>query len=86
MQLISQSRVLVEFEGVMIEIQQIQHRRAAGIMTIGFCNIQTKESNMVFKSYSKPGMNATAVNNTVCFVIYCLKYCEMYFEIKVIYQ
>jgi hypothetical protein len=38
---------LVEFEGIMMIIQQYQYSRAAGMMTMGFCNKQTKENNRV---------------------------------------
>jgi hypothetical protein len=88
--LLCQSRLLVEFEGIIMIKQQYQYRRAAGMMTMGFGNKQTKEQTNEGKhcdqSYSKPGMNATAMNNTLCLVFSGLKYCEMYFKIKVISQ
>jgi hypothetical protein len=44
--LLSQSRLLVEFEGIMIVVQQIQYNTATG-MKMGFSNKQTKENNRV---------------------------------------
>jgi hypothetical protein len=41
--MLSQSRLLVEFEGKMMIIQRIQYSRAAGMLTMGFCNKQTKK-------------------------------------------
>jgi hypothetical protein len=38
------------------------------MMTMGFVTYKTQESYRVIKSYVKPGMKATAVNNTMGFV------------------